>query len=524
LAKSRFALKIQIVPIDRQQLPEDASVLRQIVLDLVAQLDVEQARRIKVERLLQQLLEARSGRKSEQLSPDQLALFAAELKAQGVDVGGSECEQQGVADDDPPPAAESRSKPHGRRPLPAHLKRERIIHDLTEAEKHCAACAEDLRLIGEETSEHCEYIPAQVIVIEDVCKKYACSCTVKTATKPSQPIEKSNAGAGLLTQVIVAKYADHLPLHRQAKIFLRSGMDFSVQTMCGWMGQCADLLNPLYERLKIFVLDSKVVGTDDTPVKVLDRDLPQTRKGRIWPYLGDRDHPAAVYDYTPTRGRAGPEKFLESYRGHLQADAYVAYDSFFTDPERGMVEVACWAHTRRHFHKALEQDRTRMSALLLMIAQLYAVEKTARLGGLRGEDLRLAREHGARPVLDRLHQYLLEIQVEVLPKSQAGQAVAYALKNWQALTRYCADGDLSIDNNATERTLRGIAVGRNNWTFFGSDNGGKTAAVLRSFITSCELVKIDPFVWFRDVLSRIADHPVNKLDELLPHNWAIAKS
>jgi transposase len=360
------------VPIDLHQLPEDASLLRQMVRDLIAQLDTEQARRIKTERLLQQLLAARSGRKSEQLSPDQLALFAAELKAQGVDLGADESQKQSVSDDDPPPppVSDAKAKTHGRRPIPGHLKRERIVHDLVEGEKHCATCAEDLRLIGEETSEHYEYIPAQVIVIEDVCKKYACSCTIKTATKPSQPIEKSNAGSALLTQVIVSKYADHLPLHRQAKMFLRLGVDFSVQTICGWVGQCADLLNPLYERLKRFVLESKVVGTDDTPVKVLDRDLPQTRKGRIWPYVGDRDHPAVVYDYTATRERAGPEEFLKNYRGHLQADAYVAYDSFFTDPERGMVEVGCWAHARRHFRNALDSDRTRMSAVLAMIAQL----------------------------------------------------------------------------------------------------------------------------------------------------------
>ena len=167
---------------------------------------------------------------------------------------------------------------------------------------------------------------------------------MKTAGKPSQPIEKSTAGASLLTQVIVAKYADHLPLHRQAKIFRRFGVELSDRTMCGWMRQCADLLDPLYKKLKDFVLASKVVGTDDTPVKVLDRKLPQTRKGRIWPYVGDRDHPAVIYDYTPTRERAGPEKFLKDFRGHLQADAYAVYDSFFTDPARGMVEVGCWAH------------------------------------------------------------------------------------------------------------------------------------------------------------------------------------
>jgi transposase len=527
LARFFFRSKIYVVPIDRHQLPEDAATLRQLVLDLIAQLDNEQARRIKTERLLQQLLAARSGRKSEQLSADQLALFAAELKAQGVDLGAEENQKPGESDDDPPPTpsdAGSKSKPHGRRPIPGHLKRERIVHDLAEAEKHCAVCAEDLRFIGEETSERYEYIPAQLMVVEEVCKKYACSCTVKTATKPSQPIEKSNAGAGILTQVIVAKYADHLPLHRQAKIFQRSGVEIPVQTLCDWVAQCAALLTPLCERMKGFVLDSKVVGTDDTPIRVLDRNLPQTRKGRIWPYVGDRDHPAVVYDYTATRERAGPEKFLEKYRGNLQADAYVAYDSFFTDPERGMVEIGCWSHCRRHFRDALESDRTHMSAVLAMIAQLYKVEKTARSAGLQGEDLRVAREHGSRPVLNNLHQYLIKIQDEILPKSDAGQAVAYALKNWTALTRYCDDGDLPIDNNRTERSIRGFAVGRANWMFFGSDNGGKTAAILRSFISSCELVKVDPFKWYRDVLGRIADHPVNKLDELLPHNWAAAQS
>jgi len=495
-----------------------------MVLDLIAQLDAEKARRLKTENLLRQLLAARSGRRSEQITEEQLALFEAELKAQGVNVedlskdGGS-----GPDDKDPPASADSSgAKPRGRNSLPAHLKRQRIVHDLAEAEKHCAACAQDLREFGEETSERYEYIPAQLIVIEDVCKKYACQCTVKTAGKPSQPIEKSTAGASLLSQVIVAKHADHLPLHRQAKIFRRFGVELSVQTMCGWMGQCADLLDPLYFSLKDFVLSSKVVGTDDTPVKVLDRNLPHTRKGRIWPYVGDRDHPAVIYDYTPTRERAGPEEFLKDFKGHLQADAYVVYDSFFSDPKRGLVEVGCWAHARRHFHNALENDQARMGGVLAMIAHLYGVEKVARQKGLRGEQLRLARERDARPMLIQIHEYLLAIREQVLPKSESGQAIAYALNNWTALTRYCGDGDLSIDNNGTERSLRGFAIGRNNWTFFGSDSGGRTAAVLRSFVTCCELAKVDPFAWFSDVLSRIADHPVKQLSELLPHQWATA--
>ena len=513
------------MPIDRKQLPQSADVLQQMVLDLIAQLDACEARRIKTENLLRQLLAARSGRRSEQITEEQLALFEAELKAQGVNVEElSKGKDTGNDPDDRnPPAstggsAEANSR--GRRALPGHLKRERIVHDLEEQEKHCALCAQDLREFGEEASERYEYIPAQLIVIEDVCKKYSCACTVKTAGKPSQPIEKSTAGASLLTQVIVAKFADHLPLHRQAKIFRRFGVEMSDRTMCGWMRQCADLLDPLYMKLKDFVLASKVVGTDDTPVKVLDRKLPQTRKGRIWPYVGDRDHPAVIYDYTPTRERAGPEKFLKNFRGHLQADAYVVYDSFFTDPSRGMVEVGCWAHARRHFHNALEKDPAHMGGVLAMIAHLYDVEKIGRQNGLRGEALQMLRERDARPVLNGLHEYLLTIRDQVLPKSEAGQAIAYALKNWTALTRYCSDGDLLIDNNGTERSLRSFAVGRNNWTFFGSDNGGKTAAVLRSFITSCELARIDPFAWFRDVLGRIAEHPVKRLEELLPHCWA----
>ena len=398
------------------------------------------------------------------------------------------------------------------------------MHDLAEQDKHCAECDEDLRRIGEEVSERYEYVPARMLVIEDACQKYACACTVKTATKPAQPIEKSTAGASVLAHVIVSKLADHLPVHRQTKIMRRFGVEISDQTMCGWMRQSAELLSPLYARLKEFVLSSKVVGTDDTPVKVLDRDLPHTRKGRIWPYVGDQDHPAIIYDYTPTRERAGPERFLASYRGYLQADAYVAYDSFFTNPARGLVEVGCWAHGRRHVYQARDLDPARMGAVLAYIAQLYAVEKRARRSGIRGEDLRLLREQVSCPVITQLHSYLRMILGDLLPKSEPGQAVAYLLKNWAALTRYLEDGDLPIDNNGTERSLRGVAVGRNNWTFLGSDRGGKTFAILRSFVASCELLKLDPFEWLRDVLSRIPTHSIQQLDQLLPHTWAAARA
>ena len=482
-----------------------------MLVDVTAQLD-------KTNKLLRQLLEAKHHVKSEQLSPDQLQLFMEELKRSKGDSKDDE-------DELPPPTsgqvdAPKNSAPRGRQPLSPHLKRQRIEHDLPEAEKHCTDCRQQLRLLGEESSERYEYIPAQFLVIEDVCKKYACSCTVRTATKPPQPIAKSLAGPSLLAQVIVGKLADHLPLYRQAKMFRRFGINLSDQTMNGWMQQTADLLVPLYERLKSYVLSSKVVGTDDTQVRVLDQYYPKSsRKGRFWPYTGDRNHPAVVFDYTPTRERAGPELFLQTYRGYLQADAYIAYESFFTDPKRGLVELACWAHSRRHFHDALENDSARMGAVLAYIAKLYAVEKTARQRGVTGEALRLLREQGAVPVLAALHQYLLKIRDEVLPKSDAGKAVNYTLNNWAALNRYCEDGDLAIDNNHTERSLRGIAVGRRNWLFVGSDRGGRKMAILRSFVGSCELAKVDPFAWFQDVLSRIGETSIQGLDELLPHRW-----
>lgn len=509
--------------IDPKYLPEDPKVLQQMVLDLMAQLDRESTERAKIETLLRELLDAKRGRKSEQLSADQLALFAELLQARQapaespVKSDDSDNDATGGATGNTAP----KQKTGGRQALPKHLQRERIVHDLAEEEKHCAACEKDLRPIGEETSERYEYIPAQLKVVEDVCKKYACDCTVKTATKPPQPIEKSIAGASLLAQTIVAKTVDHLPLNRQEKIFQRHGADISRQTMCGWLAQCAGLLKPLYDKAKEVLFASKVIGTDDTGVKVLDEKLPFARTGRLWPYYGDPDHPVILYDYTQTRARAGPEEFLRGYRGHLQADAYAGYDAFFKDPTRGMIEVACWSHARRYYFKALASDQARMGPALLLIAQLYRVEGKAR--GWSAEERLALRQRESRPVLDKLHGYLLEIQAEVLPKSPEGRAVRYTLNNWTALNRYCEDGDLQIDNNHTERSIRGVAVGRNNWIFFGSDQGGHTAAVLRSFAASCQRVGVDPYIWFKDVLTRIAAHPVTRLAELLPHNWKLAQ-
>ena len=239
--------------------------------------------------------------------------------------------------------------------------------------------------------------------------------------------------------------------------------------MGGWMAQCAELLDPLYQLMKEELLSSKVIGTDDTSVKVPDRKLAFARIARIWPYVGDAHHPMIVYDYTPTRPRAGPANFLEGYKGYLQADAYSVYDAFFKS-ERGMTEVGCWMHARRYFFKALESDESHMAPALHLIARLYTVEERAK--ALSAEQRLALRQRVSVRLLDKLPQYLLELQPEVLPKSPSGAAVRYALNQWEALTRFLEDGELEIDNGATERANRDIAVGRGNWTFFGSDDGG----------------------------------------------------
>jgi transposase len=502
---------------DPDSLPKDIDLLQKIVVELCERLQHESSEKNKYRSLLRELLDAQRNRKSEQLSKEQLALFETLWKASEPEADAEDSEtgadQEQDNKEEPPEAAKKRT---GRQPLARNVIRERIVHDLPEAEKHCGCCGKDLRFFDQEISERYEYIPASIKVIEDVRRKYACDCTVKAADKPAQPIEKSTAGASMLAHVIVSKFADHQPLHRQEKMLERQGVRISRKTMGGWLAQVGELLDPLYESSKKVLFGSKVIGTDDTGVKVLDPKLPFARTGRIWPYLGDSRHPVVVHHYTPTRGRDGPAKFLEGYNGYLQADAYCVYDAFFK-PARGLTEVGCMMHMRRYFYKALDSDQERMGKALHLIARLYWIEDRAK--GLGAEERLALRQRLSAPVMAKLHAYLLRIREEVLPKSPGARAVRYALNQWDALTRFLEDGDLEIDNGATERVNRDIAIGRTNWTFFGSDEGGKTAAVLMSFIASCKRCRVEPFAWFHDVLSRIATYPVHRLAELLPHNW-----
>ena len=505
---------------DPHNLPNDVAALRQMVIGLLSELDAKDRRLQQVQHWLEQLLRWRYGQKRERVDENQLFLFAAELVQAGQPAPSGE---PGT----PPTTASSKPQPkgHGRQALPQSLERRRVIYDLDEQQRHCPQCRGDLQHIGEEVSERLEYVPASFHVTEEACQKYACikGCTVVTAQKPMAPIEKGLPGPGLLAQVAVSKYGDHIPLHRQEEIYQREGVELSRQTMCDWMRQSAELASPLYELMKEQVLSSKAVQTDDTPVPVLDPELPRTRTGRIWTYVGGAEHPYTVYDYTRTRSRDGPDAFLETFTGYLQADAYAGYDHLYEDPDRQVIEVACWAHARRKFYEAQTSDLMRSMVMLAYVRLLYDVEREAREQHLTGEQRRALRQAKSLPILDDIHAYLEREQPKVLPKSPESQAIAYTLSNWKALVRYCEDGDLEIDNNGAERSLRGVVVGRKNWLFYGSDNGGRTGAILSSLIASAKRAHIDPFAYLRDIFERIAAHPKSRLHELLPDQWAAAR-
>ena len=504
--------------IDPHQLPEDPSALRQMVMSLLEEVETKDRRLQQLQHWLEQLLRARYGPRRERVSENQLFLFAVALVSAGR---AAATEPASSAAPEKAPGGAGKPKGHGRGALPKSLRRERVVYDLGEDQRQCPECQEKLKRIGEEISERLEYVPASLVVIEEACQKYACpkGCTLVTAEKPMAPIEKGLPGPGLLAHVAVGKYGDHLPLYRQEEIFRRQGVELSRQTMCDWMCACAHLASPLYKLMKQQVLGSKAIQTDDTPVPVLDPDLPHTRTGRIWTYVGDGEHPYTVYDYTPTRSRDGPEEFLKAFRGYLQADAYSGYDHFYEEPERGIDEVACWAHARRKHYEAQSSDLMRSTVMLAYIRLLYDVEREARDRKLQGEARRALRQKKSKPILEDIHAYLERERPHVLPKSPEGEAIAYTLSNWKALIRYCEDGDLEIDNTGAERSLRSVAVGRKNWMFYGSDNGGRTAAVLSSLIATAKRLGLDPFAYLRDLFGRISSHPQNRLAELLPDQW-----
>lgn len=420
---------------------------------------------------------------------------------------------------------------HGRGLLPAHLQRVIVEHDLPEEQKMDANGKPMVR-IGYEISEQLEFKPGGLFVLQHRRYKYApadyqqsdSGAEIVIADKPPQPIEKGLAGPGLLAHIITSKLGDHLPLYRLEQIFARQDVHIARSTMCAWMLAGSELVRPLTNLMADRVRRSRVIHTDDTRVPVQDEQVRgKCKSGRLWVYLGDQTHPYDVYQYTPDRTRAGPQGFLAQYKGYLQADAYGGYDGVYH--KGNVIEVACWAHARRKFFDAKETDGRRSVQMLEMVRQLYAVEEEGRLdklgtGKQLGHDARRElRQHKSVPILAKIKSWLDTESQLVLPRSPMAGAIGYTLNQWDALNRYVEQGYLAIDNNAAERAMKRVAIGRKNWLFAGNDAAAESHARLYTLIASAQRHGIDPEAYLRSVLAKIGQTPMSQIDQFLPEVW-----
>jgi transposase len=591
--------------LDADQLPDDCRFLKDLIRELIATLREQRQDNEHIRQRLDQLLRRLYGPRAERWDPNQPSLFPGLLGPEAA---------APAADDEPAEDASAagtgtgqrrqKRQGHGRQEIPEHLPHERREYELPAAERLCPCCGKERRKIGEESVPQLDYEPASLKVVDHVRFKYGCpDCDQPPvlAPKPAQPIARGLAGPGLLAAVIVNKYVDHLPLNRQEDGWARQGVKLARSTLCDWVAAAAKLVRPLYDVMKRVVLQSAVIHTDGTPVNVVEAGVLGKRQGHIWPYIGDYRHPYRVFDFTPTQAQTGPNTFLASYAGYVQADAGSCFNALFK-PGSPRTEVGCWAHARRYFYDARTQDAERGHVVLAWIKQLYQLEAQAKemsveqrwalvhtpppaeraadpiLGSARFqeqraslgdlfEQLRVAQEaqvcgladpqvspeqrwdlveryhqlaeeieaqslmlarlklrrETAVPIMEKLLKYVDDHKAKVLPKSLIGEAFTYADNHRLALQRYLSDGRLDIDNNVSEQTLRFITIGRNNWLFYGSDAGGRTAAVLVTFTATCKHLGIEPFGYLRDLLRRLPSHPKDRLEELLPDRWAQAQ-
>jgi transposase len=443
----------------------------------------------------------------------------------------------------------AKAAPHGRSALPEHLERREVIHDLSEAQKLCPCCGVPRVCIGEQTAEQLDMEPARFFVLRTIKRSYACQrCDpdlvaaerrIQTAG-PAQvgPIAKGLCGPGLLAHVITAKFADHAPLHRLAGQLARSGVEIARSTLGDWMAAAADLLTPLYLLMRQRVLLSRVLHSDDTKVKLRVVGAKATSKAHLWAYIGDGDFPYVLFDFTSDYTAEGPERFLAGYKGYLQADALAQYEGLYGEDIK---HCCCWAHARRKFVAAVEGGDGRGQAAVELIGKLYAIERELpalllpsddpsrqQQRPLREEQRQKSRQQQAEPILAELKKWLDEEKAKALPKSALGQAIGYALNNWEALGRYLEQGYLAIDNNLSERTLRAIALGRNNWVVLGSEAGGQTAAVLYTVVLSCKHLGIDPFAYLREALMGLfvlGETPqAEQVMAWLPDRWLLRRA
>lgn len=490
-----------------------------LVLDLVLRL--RQDNNQKAIRIAT-LLRSKFGSTSEKISKEQLDLFLQSVRE-------SEPAEQ---DDDPdlpdlpePPesAKPKKRRRTGRNSLPGNLPRQTHHHHPAKEDLRCDCCATDKELIGCESSEVLDFVPAQLIVHEHLRYKYACPvCEEGVVIAPvvDKPIENGRPGSGLLAQIAVAKYEDHLPLYRQVMQFKRLGVALPKSTLGSWLAHVAMTMTPIYKAIVAQVLNAEVLGVDDTTIKVQDpSQKPAIKRGHIWAYIGYEDGvPMSVcYDYTPTWEGSGPWKFLGERVGLIQMDGYKGLDEFFKETTE-RIRLGCWSHVRRKFKDALNAKELRAAKALKLIARLYQIERLAK--ELAPRQRQQMRDELARPTVAKLKTWLAVEDERARPSSNLRTACRYAINQWPTLLHYLDDGRIPIDNNQVENRMRPVAVGRKNWLFAGSDESGKRAAVLLTVLASAKLAGHDRYAYLASVIERISiGWPQSRLDELLPSNW-----
>jgi len=502
-----------------RDLPDDIETLKRLIIDQQNKLDARDHEIEHLKLLIAKLRRLQFGRSSEKLDAKigQLELLVEELEANRAE----QVRQSAAA-----PTAEvvQRERPV-RRALPERLPRETVEHVPACA---CPDCGATMKRIGEDVAEVLEYVPASFKVIRHVRPKLACAGCQKIVQEPApiRPIARGIAGPGLLAHILVAKYCDHLPLYRQSQIYAREGVALERSTLADCVGGAAALLDPLIEALARYVVASPYLHGDDTPVPVLEPGRGKTKTGRLWTYVrdgrpwADTTAPAVLFRYSPDRRGDHPEAHLKRFAGILQADGYAGFDRLYEDKDERIREAACWAHVRRKFYEIYESNGSPVAAeALARIGKLYEIEEAIR--GRPPDERCAVRKARAGPLLEALKTWFEATLAELSAKSALAIAIRYALTRWTALIRYRDDGRIGIDNNAAERALRAVALGRKNYLFAGSDAGGERAAAIYSLIGTAKLNGLDPEAYLREVLTRIAEHPINRIEELLPWHLAI---
>jgi transposase len=457
--------------------------------------------------------------------------FATQLEARPLELISAESAAAQEAARDAADARRigaKRQGAHGRRRIAdlEHLPKRTIEHDLPDSEKPCKCCGKERTRIGCEESWQVEYIPGHFERWHHRRHTYACrDCDqngdggqVETAPLKRAPVvDKGMAGPGLLAFVVTSKFADYLPLYRLENIFGRNGLDLSRSTLCTWCRDVAEIAMPLYRRMAERVRASRVIGTDDTVMPLLEKE--KTRQARMWVYLGDESHPYTVFDFTPSRARDGPTRFLKEFRGTLVADAYGGYDGIVAG--NGITRAGCWAHARRKFIDAEKSEpKVAREAVTLMDA-LFAIERSIREADPPPPPAVRAsiRHEKSRPIVEAIRARLDHWKSTLLPKHPMAGAVQYALNQWSELTVFLDDPEVPIDNNASEREMKRQALNRKNSLFVGSPRGGETAAILSSLTSSCRRHGVDPQVYLTQLLVNLPGTPANELDRWLPDEW-----